>query len=168
MDRRPVDPDEERYTTARPKLDFGKTSRFTGEDERFAYKRAQSRLWEMCGAKWWARDEEGWHRPLPVEARRWERLVAEDESAMLEAKRKSALIGQAGDAAMGHAMSDETRDERSFRTGASSSSSPFRNSEEPPPNISWTHIWGTMRWGEKAGKWGQGPEGLEKKGDGKQ
>ncbi|KAK0256080.1 hypothetical protein B0A54_01021 [Friedmanniomyces endolithicus] len=170
MDRRPVDPDEERYTGARRKLDFGKTSRFTGEDERFAYKRAQSRLWEMCGARWWAREEEGWHRPLPVEARRWERLVAEDESAMLEAKKRNASGGQMGDAAMGHAMSDETRDERSFRTGASSSSSPFRNSEEPPPNISWTHIWGTMRWGEKAGKWGQGPAGLKEKDkdDGKQ
>lgn len=28
------------------RVDFGMTSSFTGEDERFAYKRARSRLWE--------------------------------------------------------------------------------------------------------------------------
>jgi protein AFG1 len=56
-------------------VDFGMTSSFTGEDERFAYKRARSRLWEMCGTKWHARREDGWWRPLPVEVRRWERSV---------------------------------------------------------------------------------------------
>ncbi|KAK4239931.1 lactation elevated protein 1 [Achaetomium macrosporum] len=30
------------------KVDFSKDSAFTGEDERFAYKRATSRLWELC------------------------------------------------------------------------------------------------------------------------
>ncbi|OAP54414.1 hypothetical protein AYL99_11515 [Fonsecaea erecta] len=34
--------------------DFTSTSVLTGEDERFAYKRARSRLWEMCGRRWWA------------------------------------------------------------------------------------------------------------------
>lgn len=33
--------------------DFTSTSALTGEDERFAYKRARSRLWEMCGRRWW-------------------------------------------------------------------------------------------------------------------
>lgn len=37
------------------KVDFGATSSFTGEDERFAYKRARSRLWEMCGGRWHGR-----------------------------------------------------------------------------------------------------------------
>ena len=163
MDRRPVDPDEERYTAAatqRRKLDFGNTSRFTGEDERFAYKRAQSRLWEMCGARWWARDEPGWHRPLPEEARRWERLVADEG---VGARRPLGGGSDYVDAGMGEAAPDETRDKRSFKTGASSSSSPFRNSEEPPPKISWTHVWGTTIWGPKAGKWGQGVEGLKEK-----
>ncbi|KAJ1326583.1 peroxisome-assembly ATPase [Microdochium nivale] len=53
-------------------VDFSNTSAFTGEDERFAYKRAASRLWELCGAQWHARDEDGWWRPLPKEARHWE------------------------------------------------------------------------------------------------
>lgn len=33
--------------------DFTSTAALTGEDERFAYKRARSRLWEMCGRRWW-------------------------------------------------------------------------------------------------------------------
>ena len=58
-------------------VDFARTESFTGEDERFAYKRAASRLWEMCGGRWHARgglgEEEAWWRPLSVEARGWER-----------------------------------------------------------------------------------------------
>ncbi len=58
-----------------PGVDFGNTAAFTGEDERFAYKRAASRLWELCGARWHARGGgggDGWWRPLPPEARHWE------------------------------------------------------------------------------------------------
>lgn len=44
---------------------------FTGEDERFAYARAESRLWEMCGERWHARTGEWW-TPVPAEARHWE------------------------------------------------------------------------------------------------
>ncbi|CAJ2503120.1 Uu.00g105140.m01.CDS01 [Anthostomella pinea] len=55
----------------RSKVDFSNTGAFTGEDERFAYKRATSRLWELCGAQWHARQGDWW-QPLPVEARHWE------------------------------------------------------------------------------------------------
>lgn len=51
--------------------DFGNSSAFTGEDERFAYKRAISRLWELCSAQWHARTGDWW-QPLPLEARHWE------------------------------------------------------------------------------------------------
>lgn len=59
------------------KVDFVNTSAFTGEDERFAYKRAASRLWEMCSASWHARagPPEQWWQPLPMEARHWEGKV---------------------------------------------------------------------------------------------
>lgn len=53
------------------KVDFSNTGAFTGEDERFAYKRAASRLWELCGERWHARPGEWW-QPLPIEARHWE------------------------------------------------------------------------------------------------
>lgn len=66
------DPDQD--SDARPQrrsVDFGKTGAFTGEDERFAYKRATSRLWELCSAAWHARTGDWW-QPLPAEARHWE------------------------------------------------------------------------------------------------
>lgn len=63
-------------TTSENQVDFTKTSSFTGEDERFAYKRARSRLWEMCGAKWHSRSNSGWWRPLPAEVRTWEYSIA--------------------------------------------------------------------------------------------
>ncbi|KAI0189989.1 AFG1-like ATPase-domain-containing protein [Xylaria flabelliformis] len=53
------------------KVDFSNTGAFTGEDERFAYKRAVSRLWELCGERWHARQGDWW-QPLPIEARHWE------------------------------------------------------------------------------------------------
>ncbi|KAK4152116.1 AFG1-like ATPase-domain-containing protein [Chaetomidium leptoderma] len=53
------------------KVDFNKTGAFTGEDERFAYKRATSRLWELCSAQWHARTGDWW-QPLPKAARHWE------------------------------------------------------------------------------------------------
>ncbi|KAM0715518.1 hypothetical protein Q7P37_009016 [Cladosporium fusiforme] len=154
MKRKPVDPDEPpRYS----KPNFAKTGAFTGEDERFAYKRAQSRLWEMCGTKWWARSESDWHKPLPADVRAWEK--SSDERAV---SRAVEAASRRGDVTMGGAMEDNTRDERSFKQA---SASPFRSSSEPPPKISWTHIWGAMKWGKKAGAWGQGPEGLKERGN---
>ncbi len=47
------------------------TSSFTAEDERFAYKRARSRLWERCGTRW--HSEPDLWTPSPQEIRRWER-----------------------------------------------------------------------------------------------
>ncbi|KAJ9642367.1 hypothetical protein H2199_004747 [Coniosporium tulheliwenetii] len=134
--------------------DFAQTGAFTGEDERFAYKRARSRLWEMCGAKWWARSEEGWWRPLPKEVRRWETFA----SVIEPAERAVAGVADTQRAeGMGGAREvDEKSDEVLFRDGAS----PFRTSAEPPPKISWTHVWGTVKWGKKAGAWGKGVEGL--------
>jgi predicted ATPase len=91
----------EAHGMAGPSPDFTNTSALTGEDERFAYKRARSRLWEMCGRRWWderlsrrhraaqSKDEdqggaqasegeaEGempeWWRPIHREGRFWER-----------------------------------------------------------------------------------------------
>jgi predicted ATPase len=70
-------------STAR-KPDFANVRGLTGEDEVFAVKRAQSRIWEMCSARWWAKSiatmeeggdvaSQGWWRPLSKESRHWER-----------------------------------------------------------------------------------------------
>jgi len=133
---------------------FQKSSTFTGEDERFAYKRARSRLWEMCGARWWAREEEGWWRPVAREVRRWERPSASRNDLVVKQENTNEAASNEG---MGK-ISDGNR-EGPFRHGAS----PFRTSQEPPPKISWVHIWGNMKWGKRAGAWGKGPEGLQER-----
>ncbi|KAI8669204.1 hypothetical protein NCS57_00734600 [Fusarium keratoplasticum] len=66
------DPDQDSdFGLQKKPVNFSNTSAFTGEDERFAYKRAISRLWELCSAQWHARTGEWW-QPLPVDARHWE------------------------------------------------------------------------------------------------
>ncbi|KAI2779621.1 AFG1-like ATPase-domain-containing protein [Daldinia loculata] len=66
------DQDSDFGVEQKSKVDFSNTSAFTGEDERFAYKRATSRLWELCGAQWHSRTGDNWWQPLPPEARHWE------------------------------------------------------------------------------------------------
>ncbi|KAH6899980.1 AFG1-like ATPase-domain-containing protein [Thelonectria olida] len=66
------DPDQDSdFGLQKKPIDFGNKSAFTGEDERFAYKRAISRLWELCSSQWHARTGDWW-QPLPIEARHWE------------------------------------------------------------------------------------------------
>jgi protein AFG1 len=79
-------------------VNFGMTSSFTGEDERFAYKRARSRLWEMCGARWHARTGTDWWKPLPLEVRRWEQSAATQPQHSIT----GVLLG--GDVMMGDAV----------------------------------------------------------------
>ncbi len=140
--------------------DFSQAGIFTGEDERFAYKRARSRLWEMCGARWWARSEDGWWKPVDHAVRRWERsdVPAPAVNPALPYDAKTGGEGGGRLESMGVARDvDEKADEVLFRHGATS---PFRTSAEAPPKFEWTHIWGMVRWGKKAGAWGKGVEGL--------
>ena len=107
---------------------FAQTESFTGQDEVFAYKRAQSRLWEMCGSKWWNREGQWW-RPLSREARQWETSAQDFKKPALGTMSKR-LLASPGE------------DERMFPHGAS----PFRTNREPPPKFNRTHIWGTYIW----------------------
>jgi predicted ATPase len=153
FERTPIDPDAVR-PAARP--DFQKTGAFTGEDERFAYRRAQSRLWEMCGARWWARDEPGWHRPTPRDIRRWEGRRGED------GRGGNGDRGEDTEIRVGGAVEDTSRPEESFKRF---DGGPFKPKLEPAKKIGWAHVWGTVKWGPKAGAWGKGPEGLKDRGD---
>ena len=116
--------------------DFARTGAFTGEDERFAYKRARSRLWEMCGSGWCAREEEGWWRPVSKDVRRWEGSSSGTVDS-IDGPEPSIIEKEAD------------KDKQIFRHGAS----PFRTSQEPPPKFGWQHAWGMMTWGRKAGAW---------------
>ncbi|ETS81445.1 hypothetical protein PFICI_06447 [Pestalotiopsis fici W106-1] len=82
----------------RLKPDFSNTGAFTGEDERFAYKRAASRLWELCGSRWHSRTGHWWS-PLPVEARHWEGGSATKPLSGLFEKTKGS-----GDVSMGDSI----------------------------------------------------------------
>ena len=106
--------------------DFGRTGIFTGEDERFAYKRARSRLWEMCSQKWW--DKEDWWKPLGKDIRHWEGSPASENGRPLV-----ALPSERG-------LTEQKTDDSLFKHGAS----PFRTAAEPPPKIPWTHAWGMV------------------------
>ncbi|TLD22503.1 hypothetical protein E2P81_ATG07696 [Venturia nashicola] len=141
--------------------DFAIGSTFIGEDEIFAFKRATSRLWEMCGRKWHAQPSTTLWRPLPQESRRWERHleeIPERANQGNDSSRYSRLEETTSSEGMLSSREvDEKQDEIMFRHNAS----PFRTSTEPPPRFHWTHVWGTVKWGKKAGAWGQGVEGLK-------
>ena len=113
---------------------FQRVAAFNGEDEHFAYKRAVSRLWEMCSEKWWNRTEAGWWTPVRAELRRWERPRQEQSGGPSAISRHIAAAD------------------------ATTTSSPFRTSTEPPPKFSWVHAWGLVNWGRKARRRGEGPD----------
>lgn len=127
---------DERRTGSSAPPDFANLGGLTGEDERFAVKRAESRIWEMCSGAWWEK-EDLW-RPVPRESRHWEMERAAPAAAASEGT---------------------STPEDMFPHGAS----PFRTREDAPPKIAWTHAWGMMRWGKKAGAWGKGVEGLDER-----
>lgn len=148
-------------------VDFTNLSGLTGEDEKFAVARARSRVWEMCSARWWEGRESDededleheskaanvtsevselpvsapkWWRPLSKEARHWERFTEAPTS------------------------SSTTHPSLQPDPSALSALSTSPNPAQPnPPNISWTHIWGTVKWGKRAGTWGKGVEGVEER-----
>lgn len=143
--------------------DFSNVRGLTGEDERFAVKRAESRIWEMCSGLWWERAEEAgagaWWRPLPRESRHWERGAGglgggrgghgSDVGGRFETKEERAVEGSTKGEGVEGVFAHEA--------------SPFRTVDDAPPKIQWTHVWGTIKWGKKAGAWGKGVEGLEER-----
>ncbi|EXJ58949.1 hypothetical protein A1O7_06380 [Cladophialophora yegresii CBS 114405] len=173
--------DSSSFTAARGGPDFTSTSALTGEDERFAYKRARSRLWEMCGRRWWDEraatlgdvgrlQSEGeaeageadveevpeWWRPVHREGRFWERRADDADTGAEAEAHAEPEPDRAG---------MDPRSDSMFRHDAS----PFRTSADPPPKFGWQHAWGMMQWGKKAGEWGKGVEGLHRdRGKGKE
>ncbi|KAF1810185.1 hypothetical protein P152DRAFT_379640, partial [Eremomyces bilateralis CBS 781.70] len=132
-------------STQRPAPDFARIGQFTGEDEKFAFRRAESRLWEMCGARWWAQAEQvGRWKPIAADVRTWE--LKRDELHNKELYQHTSIRPGEGDDAV-------------FRNGGNS----FRTMVEPPPKIGVEHAWGVVRWGKKAGAWGKGVEGLNER-----
>jgi protein AFG1 len=142
--------DERRLSDGSKAPDFANIGGLTGEDERFAVKRAESRIWEMCSGRWWDRAAEaGWWRPLPMSSRHWERTAAMSDAQVAPPTLPPNV----------KILSKEEQQGQLFPHGAS----PFRTHPDAPPKIDWTHVWGTVQWGKKAGAWGKGVEGLEQR-----
>ncbi|KAF2035441.1 hypothetical protein EK21DRAFT_96682 [Setomelanomma holmii] len=171
--------DERRLSDGSKAPDFANIGGLTGEDERFAVKRAESRIWEMCSGRWWDRsnasspssesiqaatseqDVSSWWRPLPISSRHWER----SRTAQTSPTRNTQPL-ETGLPPNIKVLSADEQQGQLFPHGAS----PFRTHPDAPPKIDWTHVWGTVKWGKKAGAWGKGVEGLkerkDEKGDG--
>ncbi|KAH0426326.1 AFG1-like ATPase [Colletotrichum camelliae] len=78
---------------------FSNTAAFTGADERFAYRRAASRLWELCSEAWHARGGSPgeWWTPVPRASRHWENSTPskpkKDEPLPPRARQADAMMG---------------------------------------------------------------------------
>ncbi|KAF3932034.1 hypothetical protein ABW20_dc0104251 [Dactylellina cionopaga] len=115
------------------KVDFMTIGKYTGEDEKFSFKRAVSRVWEVCGEKWWdvinQPDHVGAtrqisHTPLPKSLRRWEGHPNND---LLGGSSHTTVVGK----------------DTVLRPEA--------------PQFMPVHIWGVVdSWGKRAGRWGRG------------
>lgn len=134
-------------------VDFGMTSLFTGEDEKFAYKRARSRLWELCSTAWNARSEPGWWTPLPIEVRRWER--SSSTSSPLTTPQSTAGVGLRDDVRLGPSIElDEPAglqglELKNNKEKRNIPDIPTGGILDSPPKKSWT-VWGVLKWGTKA------------------
>tara|TARA_R110002003_G_scaffold38_3_gene2328 strand:- start:357 stop:2066 length:1710 start_codon:yes stop_codon:yes gene_type:complete len=160
--------DERRLSDGSKAPDFANIGGLTGEDERFAVKRAESRIWEMCSGRWWDRsaasssesldvspgeDVLSWWRPLPITSRHWER------SSTAQVKSTSSSAPETTLPPNVKILSQDEQQGQLFPHGAS----PFRTHPDAPPKIDWTHVWGTVKWGKRAGAWGKGVEGLQER-----
>jgi predicted ATPase len=161
--------DERKFGPGSP--DFANIGGLTGEDEKFAVKRAESRIFEMCSGRWWERfsasSEEGaaWWRPLPLESRHWERASVTSKQPSRLAPSPESLPPNTKILSKDEVEKDRQKEmEDMFKHGAS----PFRTHPDAPPKFSWTHAWGMMTWGKKAGAWGKGVEGLKERKDGEE
>ncbi|CED84378.1 Predicted ATPase [Phaffia rhodozyma] len=161
---------------------FANLAIFTGEDERFAFKRALSRLTELTNpllpARRWT--------PIPISLRTWESLSPSRFSS--QAPKVSLLDSVPA------SLSPSPSPRASFSSSSSSSDlvtplprsslpnpvphqvhpddfaheasydTPLRTRKQPrtdiskddPPRMKEKHFWGVARWGPKAGKWGTG------------
>ncbi|KAH7360000.1 mitochondrial ATPase [Pyrenochaeta sp. MPI-SDFR-AT-0127] len=166
--------DERRIHPGTP--NFADIGGLTGEDERFAVKRAESRIWEMCSGRWWDRaspatensTEESeatmdWWRPLPISSRHWEHPST--PSSPLPDSRPAVPLPASLPPNVKVLSKEELEKDRQkeLEDMFAHDASPFRTHPDAPPKFSWTHAWGMMTWGKKAGAWGKGVEGLDER-----
>ncbi|KAE8542517.1 hypothetical protein D1P53_001296 [Cryptococcus gattii VGV] len=157
----PAQRDREATEEKRKGTSFSVLGIWTGEDEKFAYKRAVSRLIEMTSSPSYAAEE--W-APLEPTLRSWEDLphlpgdaaktykqLAESSSYEVDDEanidRDSYFVTEECDSNR-HQISNEGERKKLFKKDGD---------RRPPTPINEQHIWGVVdEWGEKAGRWGRG------------
>ncbi|RMZ83895.1 hypothetical protein DV737_g1452, partial [Chaetothyriales sp. CBS 132003] len=131
--------------------DFTNVSGLVGQDEMFAFKRARSRLWEMCGRKWW-RDRSGppeeWWTPVQQGGRFWERSTAvasaATESVPLAGEDFVKMEGTPD--GIRNTIDDLCKDQEG---PSKHPTSLHKLDEEQPPRFGFWHAWGLSEWGRK-------------------
>lgn len=125
--------------------DFANVAAFTGEDERFAARRAGSRLWEVCGRGWW----EGVNWAPQKQHSKEKKNENEKEEEGEREKGEERKMGR-----------EEGKRGREEGDGLS----PYRTHPEPPPRFGAEHFWAVVKWGRRAGAWGKGVDaGVEER-----
>jgi len=157
--RTPIDVDSD-FNGKNDKVDFTYLGKYHGEDEKFAFKRAVSRLWEVCGERWWSKrleqDFGTAHLPLPIDARSWERSLTEISAQSIMPETNPHTSDLMGKEFVG--VSTEIEDAPSGDDLARHNDVIVAKTKDGPPRFPPQHIWGVTKWGKKAGKWGQGSD----------
>lgn len=131
---------------------------FSGEEERFAYQRAVSRLWEMSHSTW---QQTKWTPLVESDLRAWRQdspSLRDEHEKALQALRAGAIAASASHPSDTHHtdFADEASYAKEGKMGVER-----QNKMQGPPVLSEAHIWGVREdWGPRAGKWGQGVRGL--------
>lgn len=132
---------------------------FAGEEERFAYQRAVSRIYEMSEPEYLVTAV---HQPLPSAVRTWEKVVdvpspsapSPSSAPRHSIGEKSALPSGEGERLSGVLEPELLRakwPEGTPRDGREIDVRP------EPPVLSSNHVWGMVEnWGKRAGEWGRG------------
>ncbi|GAA5999954.1 uncharacterized protein JCM10292_003554 [Rhodotorula paludigena] len=137
---------------------------FTGEDERFSFKRAVSRVHEMSSAEYLVTAV---HQPLPAHVRSWETSSAAATAAAAAALsparhavgEKAPLPSGRDDLLSGVLEPSDLRAKWPEGRPASEKEVDVRQK----PVLREEHVWGVREdWGKKAGKWGKGAKAYEK------
>lgn len=138
---------------------------FSGEEERFAYQRAVSRLWEMSHSSW---NETQWKPLVEAELGSWQQSAAQTvdrQKEIFDALRASTTAAAASTPRHETAAASDFADEASYNSVSKDErrrSSRAYNRDQGPPVLSDAHIWGVRDdWGPKAGRWGRGVRDLD-------
>ncbi|BGP36208.1 hypothetical protein JCM10449v2_000106 [Rhodotorula kratochvilovae] len=141
---------------------------FTGEDERFSFKRAVSRVHEMSSAEYLVTAE---HTPLPSHVRSWETSLsssvaataadaADNTPANHAVGAKVPLPAGAGERLSGVLDPKDLRAKWPEGTPRGEREVDVRGNDKPV--LREEHIWGVREdWGKKAGRWGKGARAFE-------